>query len=206
MIDFPLIINLCIILSAYLHKKKGKPYYLALLSTGYIFLILTSGYMFFRYGCREAASPITWFYVFLAPVLFLWSISALIFIYWKNKSFGIEAFLKQYLSEDQRRRFNRYGVGIAFYLVMTVLIGFGAYYYDKTHPHAFYADPNDYFTLTILHWIWQFFYVLPLYYVFTQMGLNKFSKAFVLCSLVYFGAIALPLFLGFFIAEFTRIF
>jgi hypothetical protein len=181
--DIILLINVLLIAVFYL-LKRTKEHYTAFYSFSLFLLILTSLYLFYRYGMRETPTTLTRVYFFSSPIIL---VSDFLMLYKQSKSsqgIGIKAYLQNILSADSKTRFNKILPAVLFYLSITIATYLTVNYYESQHPTTIPSDKRQW-TFSLLHPLWQYIYIIPLTIMFWFMDLRKFTITLVVCSFIY---------------------
>lgn len=181
--DLILFMNIFFIVVSYLVKRK-KECYTAFYSLGLFLFTLTCIYLFYRYGMRESASTINRIYFFSSPFLLT---LAIILVYRQSKTLagiGVKPFLEKALSENTKIILDKIFPAVLFYTIITIIVYALTYFYEKGHPKAIPGDPNQW-SFSNFHFIWQYFYIMPMTFMFWHMGIKKFTKTIVTCSILY---------------------
>ena len=140
--------------------------------------------MMYKYGMKEAESTKAYIYFFSSSPLLILNV---FLIYKQSKTDGgiaIAAYLKNALLPAQIVRFDKSFFAIILYSLITFPTYAVVYFYEKSHPTQIVGDPNQW-TFSLTHFIWQYIYIIPLTFMFWYIGLRKFTKTIIICSLVY---------------------
>ena len=177
--DIILNINLILIILFY-SLRHSRQIFIPLYSFSLFLGLLTCMYLFYNYGMRIEPCTKSYVYFFSSPLLLILD---LYLIYKQSKTvrgIGIKSYLKTSLTLEQITRTDKVLKAVFFYSFITTLIYTLANYYQPPIPYK-----PDTWGLTLLHFIWQYIYIIPMTLMFKQMGLKKFAVTILICSILY---------------------
>ena len=177
--DILLLTNIVLVLFFFFLKWKNKQF-IAFYSISLLLGILTCGYVFYRYGMRELASTVSEMHFFSSPLL----LTLDIFLLFRQRKSQDGLGIPTLLSESPKKYLDRIFPAIIFFVAITTLCYLFVYFYEGNLPKPTRNEAPSW-SLTVTHFLWQFFYIIPLAIIFWLMELRKFTWTFVICSIIY---------------------
>lgn len=178
-----LILNVIIASVLFFRKRKDEKY-LPYYSFSLIALLITCIGFYIKVIRSFENIELTYYFFYATPFIFIITIIFLVNQLFNKEGLGIPSYLQSILSDEQKLQNNKYSKGILFLFITNSIILYLVYIYEINHPTPFPGEPMQYgYSLT--HPVWQYIYLIPLIYIFYEMGLKKFSIAIFISSIIF---------------------